>query len=462
MNITTPARPNIIWIMADDLSWGDLGCFGQEKIRTPNLDRLAAEGVIFTGCHSGSSLCAPARSSLMQGLHQGHATVRDNIAPGGYRHSLQPGDITVAQVLKDAGYATGLFGKWGLPTNMGFDDFCGYLNQRKAHNYYPPYLWRNTDRIELPQHLGHNHREPNEYRDGRIIPNGMADPDAARYSFDVYAQASEQWLTQHHAEPFFMYLAYTIPHMALEVPDLAPYSDLDWPQQHKIYAAMITRMDTAVGRLLAMLEEYGCTDNTLIFFTSDNGYSMENVTEAPTLDEFFQHRGPYRGDKGTLLQGGVRVPTVARWPAVIEAGSTNHLPWAYYDFLPTAAELAGARIPATTDGISIAPTLTGTGAQPEHEFMYWELVDEQSVRLGDYYAYRPHPNEPLQLYLANEDPQQEHDLAAALPAVVARAEQIMAQQHEPTPYFPAPGQSTERWQRELQMRSIILPRNVDT
>ncbi|MFP3904315.1 MAG: arylsulfatase [Armatimonadota bacterium] len=466
---TTADRPNIIWIMADDLSWADMGCFGQKKIQTPNLDRLADEGMTFTGCHSGSSLCAPSRSSLMQGLHQGHATVRNNMVPGGYRHSLQPDDTTVAQVLNDAGYATGLFGKWGLavqdqpglPTNMGFDDFCGYLNQRRAHNYYPPYLWRNTEKIEFPQHIGHDHTAPDEYVDGKIRPNGMEDPDAARYSFDVYTEASEQWLAEHHEEAFFMYLAYTIPHLALEVPNLAPYTDLDWPKEHRIYAAMVTRMDTAVGRLLDMLDEYGVADNTLLFFTSDNGYSMEKATQDPTLDEFFDHRGPYRGTKGTMLQGGLRVPTLARWPGVIEAGSSSDLPWAYYDFLPTAADVAGAETPDETDGLSIAPTLKGESDQPEHEFMYWELVDEQAVRLDDYYAYRSHPDEPVEVYLAEEDPDQERDLADTLPTVVARAEQLMADEHDPTPYFPSPGQGAENWQAELVVRGIDLPRNVD-
>ena len=182
-NNQTNARPNIIWIMADDMSWGDLGCFGSELIETPNIDRLATEGMRFTCCYSGSTVCAPSRSSLMQGLHQGHATVRNNAAPGGYRHCLQPEDTTVAEVLSGAGYRCGLFGKWGLslwdqptvPTNKGFDSFCGYLNQRRAHNYYPPYLWRDTDRIWFPQHECHDHSQPNEYdADGNIIPNGMA------------------------------------------------------------------------------------------------------------------------------------------------------------------------------------------------------------------------------------------------------------------------------------------------
>ncbi|MEA3401976.1 MAG: arylsulfatase [Armatimonadota bacterium] len=472
MSEERPERPNIIWIMADDLSWGDPGCFGQERILTPNIDRLAAEGMRFTQCHSGSPLCAPSRSSLMQGLHQGHATVRDNAAPGGYRHTLQPDDVTVAEVLQEAGYACGLFGKWGLavwdqpgiPNNKGFDEFCGYLNQRKAHNYYPEYLWRNQERIYFPQHRGHNHKEPNEYDDqGRIIPNGMDDPDSARYSFDVYAEASEEFVRDNHDRPFFLYLAYTIPHLALEVPELGPYTDLDWPTlSHKIWAGMITRMDDAVGRLLDLLEELGCADDTLIFFTSDNGYSMAGLELGPSLDEFFHHRGPWKGAKGNCHQGGVRVPTVARWPNRIQSGTTSDHPWAFWDLMPTAAELAGVSPPADIDGVSIAPTLVG---EPERqrapEYLYWELRDEQAVRLEDWYAYRPHPERPIELYHALEDPEEERDLAADMPGVVDEVEAIMREAHTPTLYFPGPGQTRQQWKATLQEAGIALPENID-
>ena len=468
----TPDRPNIIWIMADDLSWGDLGCFGQEKILTPSIDRMAAEGMRFMQCHSGATVCAPSRSSLMQGLHQGHATVRDNAAPGQYRHCLQPEDVTVAEVLQGAGYRCGLFGKWGLavwdqtglPNDKGFDEFCGYLNQRRAHSYYPEYLWRNQERIELPGNRGHNHKEPNQYDEaGRIIVNGVEDPGAAEYSFDVYARAAEQFVRDNHQRPFFLYLAYTIPHMALEVPGLGAYTDLDWPSlDHKIYAAMVTRMDSAIGRLLDLLEELQCDRNTLIFFTSDNGYSFVGAGIKPPLDEFFHHRGPWKGEKGNLHQGGLRVSTLARWPARIRPGTTSELPWAFWDLLPTAAELAGVSTPPS-DGVSIAPTLLGEPRrQRGHDFLYWEYHHEQAVRLEDWYAYRPHPDRPVELYHALEDPQELVDLAAELPQVAAQAAEIMREQHAPNLYFPAPGQTREDWQAALAARRIALPENIDT
>lgn len=467
---TDTQRPNIIWIMADDLSWADSGCYGQQMIRTPNIDRLAAEGMRFTSCYSGSTVCAPSRSSLMQGLHQGHATVRGNSAPGGYRHSLQPEDITVAEVLRQAGYATGLFGKWGLalydqpgiPRNKGFDEFFGYLNQRHAHNYYPPYLWRNEHRVFFPQHEGHEHREPDQYdARGRIIPNRMEEPAAAQHSFDVYARASEQWLQAHHEEPFFLYLAYTLPHMVLEVPELGPYTDEDWPLPHRIYAAMVTHLDSAVGRIMELLRRLGIDENTLVFFTSDNGYSHAGLKVEPTLDEFFDHRGPFKGRKGNLHQGGLRVPTIARWPGVIEPGQTCNEPWAYWDLMPTATELAGVECPRT-DGVSIVPMLTGDSAnRPEREYLYWEYHDEQSVRLGEYWAWRAHPDQPVEIYHADEDPQQERDLAPEMPDLVARIEQIMAEAHEPNLYFPAPGQTREDWERALAEAEIELPENID-
>jgi len=463
-------RPNIIWIMADDMSWGDLGCYGSDKILTPNMDRLAEEGMRFTSCYAGSTVCAPSRSSLMQGLHQGHATVRNNSAPGGYRHNLQPDDVTVADMLQGAGYRCGLFGKWGLavedqtgrPNEKGFDEFCGYLNQRHAHNYYPPYLFRNTDRIEFPQHAGHDHKAPNEYdAQGSITPNGMAEPDKARYSFDVYAEAAESWIRENADGPFFAYLAYTIPHQAFEVPSLEPYTDRDWPLLQKIYAAMVTRMDTAIGRVLRVLEETGRDEDTLIFLTSDNGYSHRGVGEDPTLDEFFAHHGPYKGEKGNLYQGGVRVPTVARWPAAIEAGRVCNDPWAYWDLMPTAAELSGADCPPT-DGVSIAPILRGEPYPlADRPPLYWEHGNAQAVRLRQWWAYRPHPEEAVELYDADRDPLQEADRAAELPEVVAEVEEIMADSHEENVYFPAPGQTREEWEAELARRGIELPVNID-
>ena len=470
-NATSP-KPNIIWIMADDLSWGDIGCYGQKLIKTPSIDRVAAEGMRFSQCHSGSTVCAPSRSSLMQALHQGHATVRNNMVAG-YRHSLQPTDVTVAQVLKDAGYATGLFGKWGLglseqpgiPNNMGFDSFFGYLNQRKAHTYYPQYLWDNREKVLFPQHCGHDHKIPNEYdEDGKIIVNGVDDPAEARYSFDLYADRSLDFVRANQDQPFFLYLAYTPPHGALEVPELGEYTDCDWPLlNHKIWAAMITRMDREIGRLMALLSELGLDDRTLVFFTSDNGYSAKSYCKEPTLDDIFQHRGPWKGEKGNLHQGGLRVPTVARWPGRIEPGSSSDHVWAFWDFLPTAAEAAGARPPGNIDGLSVLPTLLGQDADQErHDFLYWEFGNEQALRLGDWYLYRPHPEQPTEVYDALEDPQETRDLAAEKPDLVRQAEGLLEEEHTETLYFPNPGEPREAWQERYRAAGIELPENVDS
>ena len=471
MPVPTTNPPNIIWIMADDLSWGDIGCFGQKLIKTPNIDRLAEEGLRFTRSYSGSTVCAPSRSSLMQGLHQGHATVRNNMVEG-YRHSLQPEDVTVAQVLKEADYATGLFGKWGLalsdqpgiPNNKGFDSFFGYLNQRKAHSYYPEYLWDNREKVLLPENRGHNHREPNEYdADGKIIVNGVADPSAATYSFDLYAAKSLEFVRANRDRPFFLYLAYTPPHGVLEVPELGEYTNCDWPTpNHKIWAAMITRMDHEIGKLMALLKELGLDDNTLVFFTSDNGYSAESYSKEPTLDDIFHHRGPWKGRKGNLDQGGLAVPTIARWPGRIQPGTTSDHIWAFWDFLPTAAEVAGLAPPANIDGISILPTLLGQPAdQKRHDFLYWEFGNEQSLRMGPHYVHRAHPDQPTEVYDAIDDPQQERDLAAQLPEVVRRAEELFAQEHTESLYFPNPGEPREAWHQRLKDAGVTLPENVD-
>ncbi|MFP4027563.1 MAG: arylsulfatase [Candidatus Brocadiia bacterium] len=467
-------KPNIVWVMADDLSWGDLGCFGQERIMTPNIDRVREDGMRLTGCHSGSPVCAPSRSSLMQGLNQGHATVRGNMVwyPGGtYRHSLQPDDVTVAELLKESGYATGLFGKWGLavydqpgiPNNKGFDEFSGYLNQRKAHNYYPPYLWRNRRKVELPGNIGHDHTQPNQYDgEGRIIPNGVQDPTEACYSFDHYAEKSEEFIRGHADEPFFLYLAYTIPHAAFEVPELGEYESKDWPLPHKVYAAMVSRMDSAVGRMLDLLEELALADNTLIFFVSDNGYSFDNAVDDPSLDDVFDHRGPWKGAKGNLHQGGVRVPALARWPGRIEPGSSCDMPWTFWDFLPTAVEAAGGKVPDKTDGVSILSALLGEPDAVElPDYRYWEFHDEQAARIGDYWAYRSHPDEAIQIYDADNDPRQTTNLAEEEPELGDRADRIFSSERIPTPYFPSPGETPEDWTARRRQAGVKLCDNVN-
>lgn len=473
--MSTDAKPNVLWIMSDDLSWGDLGCFGVRLISTPTLDRLAAEGMTFSHCHSGNTVCAPSRSSLMQGLHQGHATVRDNMRAFSdterYRASLLPGDTTVAQLFKDVGYATGLFGKWGLalhgqsghPNDVGFDEFFGYLNQRKAHSYYPPYLWHNKTRVDLPGNVGHEHRKPNGYdADGKITPNGIGDPAKAEYSFDLYHQKSLEFIREHAGEPLFLYLAYTIPHGVQEVPELGKYKDQPWEDSQKAYAAMVTRMDSAIGELLDQMKAQGDLKDTLVFFVSDNGYSFLRGDGAAPLNDVFDHRGPWKGGKGHLHQGGLRVPALAWWAGKIEAGSCSDHEWTFYDFLPTVADLLGVDVPSRCDGLSILPTLLGNGEQKQHEYMYWEYQDEQAVRIDGYWAHREKPSEPVRLYDATNDPEELNDLARERPELAERIAAIMTKEHEPALQSPSPGESKADWAARAAAAGLTLVHNVDT
>jgi arylsulfatase A-like enzyme len=464
--------PNIIFILSDDLSWGDIGCYGQEKIKTPHIDRIGNEGIRFTNAYAGSTVCAPSRSSLMQGLHQGHARVRGN-SYRSYRESLQQGDFTAAMLLKEAGYKTGLFGKWGLalhnqpgiPNNMGFDEFYGYLNQRQAHTFYPEFLYQNTERVNFPGNRNHyayeNYSRASSYDDqGKNIPNGIDDPSKARYSFDVIHEKSLEFVRENKDGPFFLYLAHTIPHGPLIVPELGEYKDKDWPIQHKEWAAMITRLDTGVGKLLALLEELELDDNTLIFFASDNGNSnygyerrYQEVNSAPSLSEFFNNDSPTRGKKGNEYDGGFHVPALARWPGHIAPNQVSEHIWAFWDFLPTAAGIAGVEPPSDIDGISILPTLTGEGEQKQHEYLYWEHNQNQAVRMGKWYAHRA-SGEQVELYDLVSDPQQSQDLSGSNPDIVKEVEAKMREAHTPSDVWPSPGETQDEFTQRLKEDNI--------
>jgi len=412
---TTPAaRPNIIFILADDLGYGDLGCYGQKLVATPNLDRMAAEGMRFTDAYCGAPVCAPSRCCLMTGQHTGHAWIRGNNGP-----PLRPRDVTVAQVLKSAGYATGLVGKWGLgdhdtfgiPNWKGFDYFFGFLNQSRAHNYYPEFLYRNRDEIRI---------------EGNVVRNGVATA-RKHYAPDLFLEESLSFIDRNRSRPFFLHLTTTVPHAnsaarekGLEVPSDEPYSDRDWPQPRKNFAAMVTRMDRDIGRIMARLRELGIDDNTIVFFSSDNGPHREGGHDPA----FFNSSGPLRGIKRDLYEGGIRVPLVVRWPGRIAPGSVSALPCAFWDFLPTAAELGGAAAPPGLDGMSILPALLGR-TQKEHEFLYWEFHEGafvQAVRMGRWKALRRGLRGRLELYDLSSDIGETTDIAARHPAEVARIE----------------------------------------
>lgn len=388
--------PNVIIILADDLGYGDLGCFGQELIKTPNIDRLAAEGMTFSQAYAGATVCAPSRCSLMTGKHNGHAPIRGNqeVQPEG--QVPMPADtFTIADLMKRAGYTTALIGKWGLghpgsvstPDTMGFDHFFGYNCQRKAHEYYPEYLWRDDRKVML---------------------------DGEAYSHDLLAADALEFIRANKDRPFFLDLSYTIPHSKLQVPDLGPYADESWPADLKTLAAMITRMDGDVGRMMALLKELGIDEETLVFFLSDNG--------AAYTDDLFDHSGPLRGHKRDMYEGGIRTPAIARWPGEIEPGSTSEQVWALWDLLPTMADLTDQEAPSGLDGISILPALV-EGKVFEHPPLYWEFHERgftQAARIGDWKAVRLGTKEPIELYDLRTDIGERHDVADAHPDLVRR------------------------------------------
>lgn len=408
--------PNIIFILCDDIGYGDLGCYGQKIIPTPRLDQLASESMRFTQCYTGSSICAPSRSVLMMGLHSGHTRVRDNFGiVGGVgeqkRVPLEPEDFTVAEMLKGVGYATGITGKWGLgepdttgiPTRKGFDEWFGYLNQRNAHTYYPPYLWHNEEKVVL---------EGN--RDGR----------QGDYSHDMIFDFACDFIRKNSDGPFFLYLPWTLPHGRYEIPDASAWDEKPWTDDEKVYAAMITKIDTQVGQIVDLLRELGIADQTLLFFGSDHGAARRWAA--------FDSCGALRGQKGTMYEGGLRTPMIAHWPGRIPAGTVSDAVWYYADFLPTVAEVVGVDAPDDVDGVSILPVLLGESRDVGERFLYWERFGggfKQAVRWKNWKAVRNSSpkllDEPLELYDLDNDIGEENDVAEAYPDVIAEIEHFM-------------------------------------
>jgi arylsulfatase A-like enzyme len=430
-------KPNILFILADDLGYGDLGCYGQTRISTPNIDRIAREGMRFTQAYAGCTVCAPSRCCLMTGLHTGHARVRGNSAANGPRPDLAREDTTVAEVLKKAGYRTGCFGKWALgeahttgrPNQKGFDEFFGYYNQTHAHDYYPTHLWHNETYTMIRENRG-------SQRGG--------------YSHDLIAQKSLDWVGKvaGAGDPFFLYLAFTTPHAdnelgadtgdGMPVPDYGEYADKPWPTTEKGFAAMITRMDRDIGRLLKLLEEKGVDRDTLILFSSDNGPHKEGGHNP----KYFESQGGLRGIKRDMYEGGIRVPALARWPGRIQAGVVSDQVWAFWDFLPTACALAGTQPPKNLDGVSILPALEGKPL-PNRPPLYWEFHERnntsQAVRDGDWKAVRKSPNAPLELYDLGQDQAERTDLAEHNTQVTERMELLMKTMRSESAAFPIRG-----------------------
>lgn len=442
----TPAatKPNIIFILADDLGYGDLGCYGQRLIQTPRLDRMAAEGMKFTQFYAGSTVCAPSRCVLMTGKHTGRCSVRGNAS--GAKQALLPGETTVAEALKGVGYATALIGKWGIgdfepggehavPTREGFDYFFGYANQHHAHNYYPDVLFRNEERVPL-----RNGVQADAGAKFKTFTSGAA-TNRVDYSHDLFAKEALDWVRGHADKPFFLYLALTTPHAnnegtrmfgdGAEVPDYGIYANKDWPKQDKGQAAMITLMDRDVGRLLDLLKERGIADNTLIIFSSDNGPH----NEAGHNPRRFNPSGPLTGMKRSLTEGGIRVPMIAWWPRTVKAGSVSEHVGYSGDFFATACELTSVKLPTGLDSISFAPTLTGKGTQTQHAYLYWEFYEQgsrQAVRFGDWKAIRePMLTGAVKLFNLKDDLAEQRDLAVAHPELAANAVKLMDAAHVP-------------------------------
>lgn len=428
-------RPNIIFILSDDLAQGDLGVYGQKVIQTPRLDRMAREGTRYTQAYCGTAVCAPSRTSLITGLHSGHAPVRGNWEmPVEGQLPLPAETVTVAQILKSAGYATAVAGKWGMgmfdttgsPLKKGFDHQFGYNCQRHAHSYFPTYLYRDGVRFELPGNDG--------------VGVGKT------YAQNLIQEDVLQWVRAQKDRPFFLFYAVTLPHGRQEIDDLGIYADKPWTQAQKTYAAQVTRLDRDIGQLLDLLGELKIDERTLVMVAGDNGSSFSPSSEMGKL--FQQASNGLRGYKRGLYEGALRQAAIARWPGTVPAGRVSDEPWAFWDFLPTATELAGAKMPAgfKPDGHSLVSFLRG-GPAPKRDYFYWELHEQmptQAVRFGDWKAVRPRHDRPIELYDLATDPGETKDLAAAKPDLVARAEALMKAAHTPDPNWPLTGRAAAR------------------
>ena len=430
-------KTNIILIMVDDAGYGDFGCYGQKLFTTPNIDRMAASGMLFTQHYSGSTVCAPTRCSIMNGVHTGHAFVRGNreVQPEG--QAPIPSDmITIPKLLRKAGYVTGMFGKWGLgapkssgdPMNQGWDEFFGYNCQRQAHTFYPKHLWHNSEKVML---------------------------DGKTYSHDLIQEKALQFIRDNEKKSFFAYLPLTIPHAAMQCPeeDVAPFRKKFSQFENKIgkyshgsiirnpvaaFAGMMTRMDRGIGQILDLLNELDIAENTLVLFTSDNGPHYEGGHQPG----FFNSNGPLKGHKRDLYEGGIRVPLIAYWPGKIKSGSVSNHICAHWDLMPTFCELAKISEPNHTDGISYIPALTGK-KQKKHAYLYWEFHsygNAQAIRMGDWKGIRlkvkNDPNAPIQLFDLKKDIGETNNIAANHPDIIRRFTKLFKTAHTPSERFP--------------------------
>lgn len=462
------AKPNIIYIYADDMGYAELGCYGQQKIRTPNLDQLASEGIRFTQHYTSMPVCAPARCMLLTGKHSGHSYIRGNYEMGGFADSLEggqmplyPGAFTLGRMLQQSGYKTACIGKWGMgmanttgnPNEQGFDYFYGYLDQKQAHNFYPTHLWENgkPDRLNNPVIDVHRKLTPET-----ATPEAFAYYRGNDYAIDKMAQKAQAFVRQNKNNPFFLYLPFTVPHVSLQAPEAAvkeyigkfndgqtaerPYLGqqgyASTPYPRATYAGMITYMDKQVGQLMQLLKDLKIEDNTIVLFSSDNGATFNGGVEAA----YFNSVGGLRGLKMDVYEGGIREPMLARWPGNIKAGQVTDHVSVQYDLLATLAELVGYKQPFATDGLSFLPTLLGQStAQKQHPFLYWEYPEkggQLAIRMGNWKAVKTNVRKnrtgPWELYDLARDVSERTNLAAQHPDLIQQFNAIVAREHTPT------------------------------
>lgn len=443
-------KPNIVYILADDLGYGDLGCYGQDKIKTPHIDQMAKDGILFTDHYAGNTVCAPSRASLLTGLHQGHAAVRGN-----KNNVLQDADFTLAEMFRLSGYTTALIGKWGLgeadspgePSKQGFDSYFGYLHQTRAHNYYTDYLMSNGEQIKLTNKVVFKEK-------GYANGVGSSATEKNDYSHSIFIDSALTFLSKPKERPFFLYLPLTIPHAnnegeltakhGMEVPDLGIYKDESWPEAEKAKAAMISLLDADVGRILEKLKALNIDENTLVIFTSDNGPHREGGVDP----DFFNSNGKLKGIKRDLYEGGIRVPFIARWPGVIKSNSKSDLPTVFYDMLPTFAEIINDSVVRQTDGISFLPSLLNNGtAQEKHDYLYWEFAegehDAQAVRSGDWKLIHTYKTDSWELYNLAEDIGEENNVIVEQSEIANKLQAFMKEAHVYDSDYPLEGETTE-------------------
>jgi arylsulfatase A-like enzyme len=478
-------KPNIIFILADDLSFRDISCYGQKKFSTPNIDRIAHEGIIFTNAYSAQGECAPSRCGLLTGMHMGHATVRANESFRGQEY-LNDSDFTIAEMLKEAGYTTGFVGKWGVgipgsegePNRQGFDYSFGFYDQVHAHTYYPSYLLENGKKIEIPENKGYDIKKMydygyrkitqlNDYKDrydadGNYVAEGIADPANAVNSENLFIRKAINFIDKNKNVPFFLYYATQIPHGPTVTDNLGEFNKrADYPSlKHKEWASMIVRLDNHIGQILDLLKKLDIEKNTVLIFASDNGYSAWGYFGRKRWDddEFFRNKGPFYGGKFSIYEGGVRVPLMIKWGDRIKAGQKSDLQVAFWDFLPTLADIAAYKKQFKTDGISFLPALLGQDdMQKKHKFLYWEYFNSQAAIIGDLRVERVHPDSVCKVYDNIKDPFSETDVAYKHPEIIEEAGKIFKEEHTDSKWYQNPGATDEEISK---LKHFILDNNL--